>query len=460
MVIEITGLEGGKILIIERIRRGGACLDDVALVQTEFDFAGHVFLGGLDESLLRFTQRGEPLAFVNKAGELVADLILHLIGGAVQDQLFQLLVGFHQDGAAGSLINASGLHADNTVLNDVNDADAVLAAQLVELADDVGNAHGFAVEGLGNALLEGHGHIGDFIGSLLGCYAQDQQVVIVGHEGRIFQLQAFVADVPEVPVTAVAAVSGEGQVDAVLLTVFDLGLTGIQCPLVVPPGGDDLEIGGQGLDAQLETDLVIALAGGAVADGGGVFLTGDLDQLLGDQRTCHRGAQQVFVLIDGVCLYAGNDIFIREFLSDIQDVQLGSAAVFCSFFQAVQLFFLAAVDADTDDFVAEVLFEPGDDRGRIKAAGIGKDYFFFCIRHFIYLRLIVCYSLCCFLLPRSRSCEAVPSFPFEEVSGKISLKAAVLQYFKSVLTGVRRAPPFADVPTIQQSKMKCKHYFA
>ena len=41
------------------------------------------------------------------------------------------LMGFHQDGSAGSLIDAAGLHADNTVLHDIHDADAVLAAQLV-----------------------------------------------------------------------------------------------------------------------------------------------------------------------------------------------------------------------------------------------------------------------------------------------------------------------------------------
>ena len=41
-----------------------------------------------------------------------------------------------QDRAARCLINAAALHADQTVLDDVEDADAVLAAELVQLLDE------------------------------------------------------------------------------------------------------------------------------------------------------------------------------------------------------------------------------------------------------------------------------------------------------------------------------------
>ena len=57
---------------------------------------------------------------------LVAHIDLFCIGIAVEDQLFQLLMCLHQDRSAGSLINAAGFHADNTVLYDIDDADAVL----------------------------------------------------------------------------------------------------------------------------------------------------------------------------------------------------------------------------------------------------------------------------------------------------------------------------------------------
>ncbi len=45
------------------------------------------------------------------------------------------LMGLVQDGTAGSLIDAAALHADQTVLNDIQQADAVLAAELVQVLD-------------------------------------------------------------------------------------------------------------------------------------------------------------------------------------------------------------------------------------------------------------------------------------------------------------------------------------
>ena len=65
-------------------------------------------------------------------------------------------------------------------------------------------------------------------------------MLIVRLVGRILQLQSFMADVPQVTVTAVAAVCGEGKVNAVRLAVFDFGFTGIHGPLLISPGCDDL----------------------------------------------------------------------------------------------------------------------------------------------------------------------------------------------------------------------------
>ena len=109
------------------------------------------------------------------------------------------------------------------------------------------------------------------------------------------------------------------------------------------------------------------------------FLARDLDELLGDQGTGHRSAEQVFVLIDGVGLYTGDDEIFGELVADIEDIEFGGAAVFGPLIQMIELFFLPAVDADADDFEVIVLFEPGNDGCGIKAAAIGKDYFFFLI---------------------------------------------------------------------------------
>ena len=96
------------------------------------------------------------------------------------------------------------------------------------------------------------------------------------------------ADVPQVPVTAVAGIGREGKMDAVLLAVRDLILTGLHGPDIGhSPGSDDLQIRSQSLDTQLETNLVIALTGSAVADSDCVLFTGDFYQLLCDGRTRH-----------------------------------------------------------------------------------------------------------------------------------------------------------------------------
>ena len=171
VVIQIAGCEGSKAFIVERVRRSCAGFDDIALVELEFYFAGYIFLSLFYECLNCLAQRSEPFAFVYNLSHLVAHIDLFCIGITVEDQLFQLLMCLHQDRSAGSLINAAGFHANNTVLYDIDDADAVLCAQLVQSADDVGNLHLYTVYALRNAFFKGHGNIFCLVGSFLGSAA-------------------------------------------------------------------------------------------------------------------------------------------------------------------------------------------------------------------------------------------------------------------------------------------------
>src|SRR5699024_4577524 len=122
-------------------------------------------------------------------------------------------------------------------------------------------------------------------------------------------------------VAAVAVTGVKGKIDTVRLTVCDLVLTGLHGPYVChTPGGDDLDIGSKGLDAKLETDLVVAFSGSAVADGYGVLFAGDLHQLPRDSGTGHGGSQEILVLIYGAGLHAGHDKFIAELVYNIFNV--------------------------------------------------------------------------------------------------------------------------------------------
>ena len=73
-------------------------------------------------------------------------------------------------------------------------------------------------------------------------------MLVVGLVAGIFQLQTFVADVPDITVTAVGRIGGERKMNTMSLTVLDLGFTGIHVPLVASPGSNDLNIGSQSLD--------------------------------------------------------------------------------------------------------------------------------------------------------------------------------------------------------------------
>ena len=240
MVVQVTCGKGSDGFVIQGIRGGGACLDDISLVKFEFHFAGYIFLSAFYESLDSLAQRGKPFSFIHDLCEFIAHIKLRSGGFTIQDQLFQLLMSFIKDGSAGSLVNAAGFHAYHTVFHDIHDADAVLAAQLVQLADDIGNLHFFTVDAGGGSFFKGHGYIFGFIGRFFRSGSQYEQMLIVRLIGRILQLQSFMADVPQVTVTAVAAVCREGKVNAVRLAVFDFGFTGIPGPLLISPGCDDL----------------------------------------------------------------------------------------------------------------------------------------------------------------------------------------------------------------------------
>ena len=129
------------------------------------------------------------------------------------------------------------------------------------------------------------------------------------------------ADVPQIPVTAVAVRCVEGKIDAMCVDIGDLVFTGLHFPYVRhSPGSNDPDVGSKGLDAQLKTDLIVALSGSTVADGGCVFLAGDLNETLGNGWTRHGCAKEIFVLVDRSGLYAGHDVFITEFVDDVFNI--------------------------------------------------------------------------------------------------------------------------------------------
>ena len=294
----------------------------------------------------------------------------------IQSDGLQNIDSLVQDGTAGGLIDAAALHAHQTVLHDIQQADAVLAAQLVQVFHQLHSAHLLAVHGGGDALFKVDGHIGGLIGSLLGADAQLQEagLVVLGLVGGAFQIEALVAQVPQVLVLGIVGLAVDLQGDVVSLGVVDLLVTALDIPLT--PRSNDGHIGAQGLEGQLKTHLIIALAGAAVADGVCAFLDGDIRQSLGDAGTCKAGAQQV-VLVLCAELQGGEDVVLHKVLLQVQHIQLGCAGSLGLFFQTIQLRALTHVTGDSDDLAVVVVFlQPGNDDGGIQTAGVCQNDFF------------------------------------------------------------------------------------
>ncbi len=283
-------------------------------------------------------------------------------------------MGVVEDLAGGVLVDAPALHAHQTVLHQVGDAHAVLGADLIQLFDDLHGAVFDAVDCHGHALFVVHGDVFRLVRGVLGGIADQAQIL-----GRlvpgILQLRALVGQMPQVPVHAVGPLLGHGHVQAPGHGVVDLLFPGLDVP--DPPGGDNLHVGSQGLDGQFKAHLVVALAGGAVANGGGAFLLGDLHQPLGDDGPGKAGAQEVLLLVYGVHLQGGPNEVGDELLPHVLDVDLGRAGLDGLFVEGRQLLSLAHVHRHSDDLAVVVFLQPGDDDRGIQTAGIGENNFFF-----------------------------------------------------------------------------------
>ena len=324
----------------------------------------------------RLAQRREPLAVVHQLAEGDRQLLLLVHGHLVEAERLEHAVRLVEDRAARRLVHAAALHADKPVLHDVEDADAVGAADGVELEDDVLGAHLLAVERDGLALLKVERDIGWGVRRVDGAHAhlEEALLLVLRLVARILEVETLVAQMPEVLVLGVVGLAVDLQGHVVRLGVVDLFLTRLDVPL--PPRGDDRHIGREVLDRQLEPDLIVALAGAAVGDGVRALLVGNLDKALGDARPRVARAEQV-LLVHGAGLHGRDDVIVDVLVRQVEDVELRGAGLDGLLFQALQLVGLADVAGHGDDFtVIVVLLQPGDDDGRIQTAGVSKDDFF------------------------------------------------------------------------------------
>ncbi len=212
------------------------------------------------------------------------------------------------------------------------------------------------------------------VGRILGIVGA--RIDVVGHFlPRILEHLALGRGVQQVGVGRERAFAALvlGHRDLVLLGPGDQRGAAGQVPFA--PRGDDLDVGSERIGAQFEADLVVALAGGAVGDGVGAGLAGDLDQALGDQRAGDRGAEQVVAFVAGVGAHHREDEVADEFLAQVVDVDvlvrdahhLGLGP------RRLEFLALAEVGGEGDDFATVGHLQPLEDHAGVEAARIGED---------------------------------------------------------------------------------------
>tara|TARA_R110002020_G_scaffold25127_21_gene81849 strand:- start:1437 stop:2375 length:939 start_codon:yes stop_codon:yes gene_type:complete len=271
----------------------------------------------------------------------------------------------------GCLVDAARLHADEAVLDQVETADAVIAAEIVQRGQQLVRLEGLAVDGDRIAVPEADGDDGGGVGRLFGAH---RALVDVRRRRlvRVLQYLALGGRVQKV------GVDGERGLAALVLGDQDLVLLGeIQeigpgLELPVPPRRDHLDVRVQGIGGQLEADLVVALAGGAMGDRVGAGLAGDLDEALGDQRPRDRGAQQIGAFVDGVGPEHREHEVAAELLAHVLDVDFLDARPLGLLAGRGQLLALAEIGGEGDDLRPEFGLQPLQDDRRVEAAGIGE----------------------------------------------------------------------------------------
>ena len=284
-------------------------------------------------------------------------------------------MGREQDRAARRLVHAARLHADKAVLDEVDAADAVGLAERVQFGEQRGRRKFLAVDADGIASLEADANVGRPVRRI---HRGDRALIDDRRrfQGRVLQHLALGRRVQEVGIDRERrlALLVLGDRDLVLARKRDQLLTALEVPLA--PRGNDPDRRLERVVGQLEADLVVALAGGAMRHRIGADLAGDLDLLLGDERPGDRGPEQVLPLVQGVGAEHREHIVADEFLAQVldEDVLRLDPEQQRLLARRAQLFALAEVGGKRHHLAAVGGLQPfQNDRG-VKPAGIGEHH--------------------------------------------------------------------------------------
>ena len=388
MVERVGGGVARQTVIVERVVAHAAGHGAAALEQLHLHGAGDELLGFGEERVEGVLQRAEPLAVIHGGGPLMLEVELEVLRLTVEAQGLERLVGRDEHLGGRSFVALARLHTDETILDHVDAAAAMLASENIEVHDDLQEALLFAVERARNALLEADFDIFSLVGSILGIDGKGPDV-----RGRlvpgILERAAFDGAAPHVVVDGVRRSFGSLHRNAVLGSPVDFLFTGVKFP--VANGSENLELRIEGLDGGFEANLVVALAGAAMGDVLRAVLVRGLDHVLGEQRTRKGGKQRVGVLVEAVGGKRLGEVLAGVFLTHVHGLGSDCAALERLVLDVLEVgLVLANVAANSDN--VEVLFnlQPLQAARGVQTAGV-CEYNFFFLSH-----------CCAFLIPPPR----------------------------------------------------------
>ena len=219
---------------------------------------------------------------------------------------------------AGRFIRPARLDPHQPVLDEVDPPNPVLCRNIIQHIEYLHRAELLPVHRYRRATFEADFH---FFGLLRRFVRRNDPLPhrLIRSVGRIFQLAAFVAQVPDVAVAAVNVLLRLLDGHVVRLRVGDGVFPRMDRPFA--PGRDDPQARRDGFVGQLEAHLVVALARAAVREAVRAELERELRLPLRQHRPRHRSAQQILVLIDGSGAQRRPDVLAHKLFAQIFDVR-------------------------------------------------------------------------------------------------------------------------------------------
>ncbi|THX43602.1 Bystin-domain-containing protein [Aureobasidium pullulans] len=360
-------VHGGLVHVVELLGVGPAAEDaEGALVDAAADGTVDAVLrsGNALEEELALGGEVETVSWSWIEGEECEEAYLGVVEGqelitesanlTVHGETLEIDVSGAKAGKTGGLVAATRLETDEAVLDNVDTANTVLAGNGVDSKEELGGIGDSLAAGElsldGQTLLEVKDKVLGLLGSLGGVDGQLPHV-LGGSDVGVLEDTGLVTAVGQILVHAPGLALCAGDGDAGLLGVVEEILATLEAVVEdgVAPWGNDLDGGLQGVEGQLEADLVVALTGAAVRDGETALLLGDGNLGAGNDGTGERN-----VLVDGIALDSGPAELLDELLAEILNVALLGTNLEGLLAGSIKVLLLANIGHEADDAVALV----------------------------------------------------------------------------------------------------------